>query len=225
MGTPSGSASAPIRDATLEGDPLEHWLMTVLPTGRSVAVDLGCGTGRHAVLLAEHFHRVVAVDVSEPMVTLARERRPRPNVDYLVADVFDVTGSFDYVFSSAMLHHVTDLDTALRHIRSLVAPGGRAVLVDVIAPSRRTYRIATAIAPYLLYRTNALAKLLIEVARRRADSLERYRLHTYRPWLDHLATDRFLTAVEFDERYGRVFTGATFVPHSYFRACMWDAPP
>jgi len=49
-------------------------------------------------------------------------------------------------------------------------------------------------------------------------------LHTFRPWLDHLATDRFLSAVEFDERYGSVFSGASFVAHRYFRSCVWDAP-
>jgi SAM-dependent methyltransferase len=157
------------------------------------------------------------------MVDYAREIRPRLNIDYLVADVFDVSGRFDFVFSSAMLHHVADLVSALRHIRSLVAPGGRAVLVDVIAPNRRSYRIATALAPRVLYRTNALAKLAVGVVRRHADALESYRLQTFRPWLDHLATDRFLTASEFDERYGGVFTGATFVPLNYFRACVWDA--
>jgi protein-L-isoaspartate O-methyltransferase len=45
--------------------------MTVLSNGRAAVVDLGCGTGRHAVLLAEHFQRVVAVDVSGSLVDLA----------------------------------------------------------------------------------------------------------------------------------------------------------
>jgi len=212
------------RHSAHEGDALEAWLTSVLSSGRAVAADLGCGTGRHAALLAEHFARVVAVDLSGPMVDVARELRPRPNIDYVVTDVLDVRGSFDLVFSSAMLHHVADLDAVLRHIRSLVAPGGRAVLVDVIAPSRRSFRIATTVAPRLVYRADALAKLVIGLARRRADALETYRLHTFRPWLDHLATDRFVTAADFDARYGDVFVGASFVPLRYFRACVWDAP-
>jgi hypothetical protein len=55
------------------------------------------------------------------------------------------------------------------------------------------------------------SEFAIGVVRRHADAVESYRLHTFSPWLDHPATDRFLTAVQFDARYGGVFTEAALV--------------
>jgi cyclopropane fatty-acyl-phospholipid synthase-like methyltransferase len=37
-------------------------------------LDLGCGTGSLSLLLAEHGHRPVCVDLSESMVDLARRK-------------------------------------------------------------------------------------------------------------------------------------------------------
>jgi SAM-dependent methyltransferase len=48
------------------------WKLLNLTPGSRV-LDLGCGHGRHAVVLAEHGARVVGVDVSEALVTRARD--------------------------------------------------------------------------------------------------------------------------------------------------------
>ncbi len=112
------------------------WLPNVLPRSGRRALDLGCGTGRHAVLLAERFEQVDAIDPSGPMIALARSRRARPNITYRQAGILEVEGAgcYDFVFSAATLHHLPDLSAALRHIRTLVAPGGRVVLIDVVSP-------------------------------------------------------------------------------------------
>jgi SAM-dependent methyltransferase len=58
-----------------ENDSLTSWLVSVLPSAGGRALDLGCGTGRHAVLLAGRFTHVDAIDVSPPMIEIARARR------------------------------------------------------------------------------------------------------------------------------------------------------
>jgi ubiquinone/menaquinone biosynthesis C-methylase UbiE len=68
-----------------------RWLSDVLPLGGGCALDLGCGAGRHAVMLAERFEQVEAVDVSGAMIGLARKRRPRPHVTYRQADLLEVS--------------------------------------------------------------------------------------------------------------------------------------
>jgi SAM-dependent methyltransferase len=78
---------------------------------RSV-IDLGCGTGRHAVDLAERGIEVVGLDRSEPMVARARSR----GVDARVGDLtsarlgrtFDAAIALFHVFAYA----VTDRDLA-----------------------------------------------------------------------------------------------------------------
>ena len=106
------------------------WLEGLLPAAGGRALDLGCGTGRHAVLLADRFGQVDAIDLSGPMIELARQRRLRPNITYWQADLHDVNGAghYDFVLSVLTLHHVPDLHAALSHIKTVLAPGGRAVL-------------------------------------------------------------------------------------------------
>jgi 2-polyprenyl-3-methyl-5-hydroxy-6-metoxy-1,4-benzoquinol methylase len=73
------------------------------------------------------------VDVSGPMVELARARRAQANISFRQADLHDVEGSgrYDFILSVLTLHHVPDLRAALSRIRDLVAPGGRLALVDI----------------------------------------------------------------------------------------------
>ncbi|MEU4195311.1 class I SAM-dependent methyltransferase [Kribbella sp. NPDC026611] len=122
------------RLADLTEDPIADWLPTVLPERRRRAIDLGCGAGRHAVVLAEYFDQVDAIDLSGPMIRLARRKRARSNITYLESDILDVSGQYDFVTSAATLHHVADLSDVLRHIRSLVAVGGGVALADTVSP-------------------------------------------------------------------------------------------
>jgi len=41
------------------------------------------------------------------------------------------------------------------------------------------------------------------------------------PWLDHLASDRFLNRREFERVYGAVFRGGRFVHLGYLHALLW----
>jgi SAM-dependent methyltransferase len=76
-----------------------NWLVSVLPPAGGRALDLGCGTGRHAVLLAERFAHVDATDLSLPMIEIARAKRSRPNITYQQADLLKTSGSGDRFFS------------------------------------------------------------------------------------------------------------------------------
>lgn len=102
------------------------------------AADLGCGTGRFTGLLAGSYGSVLAVDVSARELELAAERHPRPEVTYEQRSLLDVTpatdGRFDLVLSVNTIFHLRDHDRVLPHVRDLVAPGGWAVLVDIVSP-------------------------------------------------------------------------------------------
>jgi 2-polyprenyl-3-methyl-5-hydroxy-6-metoxy-1,4-benzoquinol methylase len=73
------------------------------------------------------------VNLSGPMIELARARRQRPNISYRRADLHDVgaPGRYDFILSVLALHHVPDRRDALHHVKTLAAPVGRAVLVDI----------------------------------------------------------------------------------------------
>lgn len=207
-------------------DGFASWLGDRLPTHGGSALDLGCGAGRHTVVLADRCATVVAVDLSGPMVARARALRARGNVDYQQRDLLDVAGTFDVVFSRTTLHHVVDLRRALEHIRGLVAPGGRAVLVDNVCPASLSWGMRTLPAPIVrsYFRGLAHAGLLADVARRRPAAGRTWRLAADCRWVAHLAADRWLTPRRFDEVYGSVFPGAVTEDLGGFRACRWTAP-
>jgi SAM-dependent methyltransferase len=211
------------RFAELVGGPLNTYLESVFPERGERVVDLGCGTGHHAAMLAPRFRQVLAVDVSAPMLELARTRRHRPNITYAERDLRtvrpDTDGTFDLVVSTHALHHVPDLDQTLVGIRELVAPGGRAVLVDNVAP--------TPAVPRRWFITEAIRTLALDLLRHRrpaGEAWELYQLNTDPAWLEHVTSDRFLSPEQFAQHYWQVFPGSTFTDLYRTRAMCWDAP-
>ncbi|MCW2779465.1 MAG: 27-O-demethylrifamycin methyltransferase [Frankiales bacterium] len=99
---------------------------------RSDVVDLGCGTGSLAVLLAGQGHRVRALDLSPAMVARARVKVEGLDVAVDVGDAMDpvVEGPVDVVLARHVLWALPDPVAALRRWAGLLRPGGRLVLVE-----------------------------------------------------------------------------------------------
>ena len=193
---------------------VSSWLEDVLPAAGRHAIDLGCGPGRQAVLLASRFEHVDAVDLSGPMIELARARRPRPNVSYLHGDLRQAgqAGHYDLVLSVRTLHHVPDLPAALTHLKGLLAPGGCLIVVDIYSPdpppglARRMLHRAVPLRPRL--HAMALLALAANLIRRGPGTAwEIYRLSTRRAWLDHRVSDRFFGQVELVRCCDALFPG------------------
>lgn len=199
------------RREALRGDPLEPWLRANLPSAGATAVDLACGAGRHAALLAERYDHVLAIDLTPQMIELARRRRAAANIEYRAGDLLAVAGSFHLVFCSSALHDLDDLDGALRHVRSLVAPGGTAIVADVVGRA----------LPAPALRALAVAQLAVDAVRRPANARELYKLGTEPAWLAHLASDRYLSRARFEAACRRHFPGASFAPAKHLHVCRW----
>ena len=208
------------RFAELVGGPLTAYLESVFQRGER-AVDLGCGSGHHAALLAARYRQVLAVDLSQAMLRIARARRGLPGITYQQRDLrsvrADTDGTFDLVFSAYALHHLDDLEQALWGIRELAAPGGRVVLVDNVAP-----RPAVPRRWFVGQAVRILAGDLLGRRRPPGEAWELFRLNTHPLWLDHLVADRFLSPAELARRYSQVFPGARFTDLYRARAMCWD---
>ena len=89
---------------------LARWIEDgVMPPGR--ALDLGCGNGRNAVLLARSGFRVDAVDYSQAAIEWATQRAADAGVRvrFHKTSVFDAPiapASFDLVYDSGCFHHM-----------------------------------------------------------------------------------------------------------------------
>ena len=99
-------------------------------------LELGCGTGRDAVALAQRGVRVDATDVSPAMIAATRARVLRENLSDLVsvrcqsaATAASEGGPYDGAFSNgAVLNLEPDLESVARGLYRSMAPGSVAVL-------------------------------------------------------------------------------------------------
>ena len=91
------------------------------------AVDLGGGTGRHALWLAGHGWEVTSVDFSAVGSAQGRATDPAGRVDWVVADVaaWQPSGPVDLVLVAYVQLGVA----GLRRAAGWLAPGGRLVVV------------------------------------------------------------------------------------------------
>jgi SAM-dependent methyltransferase len=211
------------RLADLSGEGWDHnahyhrFLLGQLPPRCRLALDVGCGTGTFARLLAERCDRVVAVDLSPRMVEVARARSGgHPNLGYLVADATSWPlrrGRFDCVASIATAHHLP-LAPLLERMREALAPGGTLLLLDVYRP-----RSPADLAVSLLAVPAARA-LRLRHTGRLADPPE-----LRRAWEEHGRTDRYLSLAEVRAACARVLPGAAVRRHLLWRySVVWRRP-
>ena len=104
---------------------------------RMRALDVGGGTGRLSILLADRVGSATVTDPSAGMVQVARQRIEEAGLsDRLRAVRADLTtdrltGSYDVAWSSLAMHHVPDLDALLRSVAALLVDGGRLAIADL----------------------------------------------------------------------------------------------
>lgn len=94
-------------------------------------LEIGSGSGAMAAGAARRFPdlRLTITDIEPAMVSATRQRlRGRPDIAVEQADSTDLPfdgGSFDYVASYLMLHHVVGWQQALAAAARVLRPGGR----------------------------------------------------------------------------------------------------
>lgn len=108
-------------------------------TSEMTAIDIGCGTGAFAIHAAGHFKRVMAVDVSEKMLGIARAKAEADaigNISFHHAGFlrFRAEEPADVINTKWAFHHLPDFwkQAALLNMNTLLKPGGALFLTDLI---------------------------------------------------------------------------------------------
>lgn len=105
--------------------------------GRRV-LDMGCGTGRHALWLAGEGAEVTAVDFSQGMLDQARAKPGADAVNWVVGDLHEPLpfddDTFDAVVSGLVLEHIRDLSLFFSEAGRVVKGGG-ALVVSAMHPA------------------------------------------------------------------------------------------
>jgi len=94
---------------------------------RGTALDIGCGSsGRFFDLLQRHGFKVEGIDVSERMVTLARERNPGVSIHRADVTTWEFPRRYDFIAGWDSIWHVpaAGQEPMMRRICRALAPGG-----------------------------------------------------------------------------------------------------
>ncbi|PAV79230.1 hypothetical protein WR25_26956 isoform D [Diploscapter pachys] len=114
-----------------------------LESGGITILDVGCGNGMHAALMAERYpnSKFVGIDLSEKAIEQAKMRRKEsngeamPNLEFRIMDAGKMdptwTNSFDVVLIFDSCHDQMRPDLCLKEVHRVLKPGCRFVMLEV----------------------------------------------------------------------------------------------
>lgn len=92
-------------------------------------LDLGCGYGWHDRYAVENgASQVIGVDLSEKMLTVAKEKTSSKKIEYIQDDISKIDfeeDQFDIVLSSLALHYVESFDDLVKKISKYLKSNGK----------------------------------------------------------------------------------------------------
>ncbi len=102
-----------------------------LLTHKTKVLDLGCGSGRWSLYIADQVGEVEAIDPSNAVIGASQLLADKKNVRVTQAAVSNIPfadQSFDFLLCLGVLHHIPDTTKALSDAMQKVKPGGHALL-------------------------------------------------------------------------------------------------
>ena len=181
------------------------------------AIDIGCGAGQATKIISTKFKKVVGIDLSSELINLAKQKHSNDNINYIVEDIlnFNDQEHYDFVYSHTMMHHMSNYESALIHIKNLVKKGGKIFIVDNVADKYRT-------PPKWAYTIPAKIEFLPNIIKYGFNkALFLLKFWHNKKWLAHLASDKYLNNEEFNNIYLRVFPGAEIINMGFGNGMKW----
>jgi len=95
-------------------------------------LEIGCGTGLFTSEIASTNNQIIAIDISEDLLEIAKKKVNKKNVTFQIDNAYKSSfksNSFDYVIGSSVLHHL-DTDLALQEFFRLLKDGGKIIFTE-----------------------------------------------------------------------------------------------
>ncbi|AJA92882.1 hypothetical protein A7X95_06040 [Candidatus Nitrosopelagicus brevis] len=99
-------------------------------TGKTI-LDVGCGTGKLAYMIAKKGGKVKGIDYSTTAIETALSKYSHPNLSYEKVDVSKkISGKYDVIISIGTLEHMDQPYTMLKKFKSHLKPRGKIILTS-----------------------------------------------------------------------------------------------
>jgi ubiquinone/menaquinone biosynthesis C-methylase UbiE len=98
-------------------------------------LEIGCGTGKNTEWFVKKAKYIKAIDLSDEMLTIAKEKINSENVDFQQADIMQpwtfTDRQFDLINFSLVLEHIENLEPIFRNTDKFLAPGGHVYIGEL----------------------------------------------------------------------------------------------
>jgi len=172
-------AKSPIADMDAYTYTLERTRSYLSPD--DTILEVGCGTGSTALLLAGDVGHITASDLSANMIKVGSDKAKEqgiPNVKFVKAELFDSAidndspdgspdGSYDAILAFNLIHLLPDTPAAIRRINGLLKPGGTFISKTVCQPGAGAslkFRLIKMILPLMQWLGKAPYVRFMEIA-------------------------------------------------------------
>jgi len=200
------------------------FLLRYVPRNCEAALDVGCGQGEFARLLAERSRAVLAIDLSPEMIRVGQSGSSlNPNLEFRVADLMSCEipiASFDCVASIATLHHLP-LREAILKMKASLKSGGVMLMLDIFEPERSLLKLEGLVAGLLHVPAMAASASLRLLHNRRLHASREARA----AWREHARHDAYPKLSEVRDLCAQVLPGALITKHLLWRySVIWRKP-
>lgn len=124
-------------EATLEH--LHRYALAMNFAEGKVVLDIACGEGYGANLIAEKAEKVIGIDIDETTINNAAKKYKRPNLVFKKGSATNLPleeNQFDVIISFETIEHIEQQDQMLTEIKKVLKPGG---LLIISTPDKKTY--------------------------------------------------------------------------------------
>ena len=117
-------------------------LLSYFPEPPARVLDVGCGLGFSAALLAEKGYQVTAIAPSEELISYAKTQYGSEKADYQNAEFLDESGQgfaadlYDIIFFQESLQYLHPIENVFHQARRLLRPKGRIIFGDEVCLDR-----------------------------------------------------------------------------------------
>ncbi len=183
----------------------------------ALIIDLGCGSGRHSILIAKNNCEVIAADIAKGMVKLVNEKALKENLKHLIHPLIcDLNhlpfknNSINHALCLATLHHIPlkrNRVEALNEIYRILKVNGKLVLSVWAKFQPRFFRkLPLMIWQYLTGRVDEFGDIYVPWKSRKGVFMRFYHLYSKREILNELSKTKFKIL----KTYGKSFKSKIF---------------